>query len=208
MYEFNINLSIPYPMHGFSLAPDLSKRKTYGDSRGISGKYKFDELATLHGNPDAISLSMGGNLAFDNGGGASISLGLMLRGKAKGKIGLYTAINSLKGIEASVGIDANFIFSDIPLNEFELRTLEGYTEGTQVGAGPMGESIFESYEGEYKGNWWTGKTFEKKRKVSHGYSYGLGVGPEDLSVSGSRFVGDTKFIGEITNLGKAEKNEK
>jgi hypothetical protein len=38
----------------------------------------------------------------------------------------------------------------------------------------------------------------------HGYSYGLGVGPEDVSALASAFSGDTKYIGEVTNIIKSK----
>ncbi len=150
----------------------------------------------------------GGNVALGPGLGASASVALMLNGKDKGKAGLYFTSSNVEGIEASVGVQADFMFSDIPLDKFNLQTLEGYTEGNQGGVGPLGGSSFKSYDGEYKGNWLTGKTFQKKKLLYHGYSYGLGVGPEDLSVSGSKYTSDTTFIGEVTNVIKAKDENK
>lgn len=54
-YNMSVNISAPYPFHGISLSPDTSQKRTYCDFRGISGKYKFDEMASAHGDPDAIS---------------------------------------------------------------------------------------------------------------------------------------------------------
>lgn len=91
------------------------------------------------------------------------------------------------------------MFSDIPINKFNLQTLKGYSEGYQGGYGSGGGSSFKSYDGEYKENWLTGKTFQKKSQLYHGFSYGIGIGPEDVSASGSKFSGESKFLGEVTN---------
>ncbi len=91
------------------------------------------------------------------------------------------------------------MFSDIPINKFTLQTLEGYSEGYQGGYGLGGGSSFKSYDGEYNGNWLTGKTFQKKSQLYHGFSYGIGIGPEDVSASGSKFLGESKFLREVTN---------
>lgn len=205
-YNMSVNISAPYPFHGISLAPDTSQRRTYGNYRGISGKYKFDELASLHGDPDALSIGLGGNISGGAGFGLSASVALMLKGPDAGKAGLYGTANNLEGFEASAGIQASFMFSDISLKEFRLNTLEGYAEGVQGGGGPVGVSMFKSYDGEYKskGGWFSGKTFQKKSLLYHGYSYGLGVGPEDVSASASAFSGDTKYLGEVTNIIKSK----
>ncbi|KQM56832.1 RHS repeat-associated core domain-containing protein [Chryseobacterium sp. Leaf201] len=205
-YNMSVNISAPYPFHGISLAPDTSQRRTYGNYRGISGKYKFDELASLHGDPDALSIGLGGNISGGAGFGLSASVALMLKGPDAGKAGLYGTANNLEGFEASAGIQASLMFSDISLKEFRLNTLEGYAEGVQGGGGPVGVSMFKSYDGEYKskGGWFSGKTFQKKSLLYHGYSYGLGVGPEDVSASVSAFSGDTKYLGEVTNIIKSK----
>lgn len=120
----------------------------------------------------------------------------MLKGNDAGNAGLYGTVNNVEGLEASVGLQASFMFSDISLSKFNLQTLKAivkYQGGYSIGGG----SLFKSYDGEYKGNWIKGKTFQKKSLLYHGYS--LGVGPEDISVYGSRFSGETKFIGDITN---------
>lgn len=201
-YNMSVNISAPYPFHGISLSADSSQRRTYGDFKGISGKYKFDEIASTHGDPDAISIALGGNIAGGVGAGASASIALMLKGRDAGRAGLYFTTNNVEGFEASVGVQANFMFSDIGLNDFRLNTLEGYAEGYQGGASVVGASTFKSYKVEYKNNggWFSGKTIQKKSLLYHGYSYGLGVGPEDMSASGSRFSGETTFIGEATNI--------
>ncbi|WP_089756440.1 DUF6443 domain-containing protein [Chryseobacterium soldanellicola] len=205
-YDMNVNISAPYPVQGISLAPDDSQRKTYGDYRGISGQYQFDELASAHGNPDAISVGLGANLALGKGFGAGASVALMMKGIDQGKAGLYATGNSLEGAEASVGIQVSFMYSDISLSQFNLKTLEGYGEGAQLGVGPVGASKFESYSGEYKYTWnyenyyIPKRTFVKDQLLYHGYSYGLGVGPEDVSASSSTFTGDTKYLMELTNL--------
>ncbi|CAI8705941.1 hypothetical protein [Chryseobacterium sp. IT-36CA2] len=89
-------------------------------------------------------------------------------------------------------------------HERDARASRG--EGRQIGGGPVGASTFESYSGEYEYKWnyenyyIPKKTFVKDQLLYHGYSYGLGVGPEDVSASGSTFSGDTAYLGEMTNL--------
>ncbi|MDV7696742.1 hypothetical protein N6B72_07415 [Chryseobacterium soli] len=209
-YNMSVNVSAPYPFHGISLSADTTQRRTYGNYKGLSGKYKFDEIALAHGDPDAMSISLGSNVAGGGGVGVSLSIGLMLKGKDAGRAGLYVTSNNVEGFEASVGIQANFMFSDINLNEFRLNTLEGYAEGYQGGASVVGGSFFKSYDGEYKKNkgWFSGKTFYKKSLLYHGYSYGLGVGLEDMTASGSKFSGDTKLLGEVTNIIKPKDEKK
>lgn len=206
-YNMTVNVSAPYPFHGISLSADTTQRRTYGDFKGISGKYKFDEMAAAHGDPDALSISFGGNIAGGAGVGLSASVALMLKGKDAGKAGLYVTSNNIEGFEASAGLQASFMFSDISLAKFDLSTLEGYAEGYQGGISLGGGSVFKSYDGEYKskGGWFSGKVFQKKSLLYHGYSYGIGVGPEDISASASRFSGDTTFLGEITNIIKPKK---
>lgn len=65
----------------------------------------------------------------------------------------------------------------------------------------QGGAKFESYSGEYQktGGFFSKSVFKKDRKLYHGESFGVGLGPEDLSVSDSIFSGDTKYMGEITN---------
>jgi len=41
---------------------------------------------------------------------------------------LYTTANNVEGFEASIGVQANFMFSDIGLSKFNLGTLEGYAD--------------------------------------------------------------------------------
>ncbi|MFP3596601.1 RHS repeat domain-containing protein [Chryseobacterium sp. SIMBA_029] len=209
-YNMDVNISAPYPVHGISLAPDDSQRKTYGNVRGVSGQYQFDEFASVHGDPDAFSVGFGGNLALGKGYGAGVSVGLMMKGPDSGKAGVYATGNTLEGAEASVGVQVSFMFSDVPLSKFDLTTLEGYAEGRQAGVGLVGVSTFESYSGEYKYTWnyenyyIPKKTFVKDQLLYHGYTYGLGVGPEDVSASASTFSGDTSYLGEVTNLIKTK----
>jgi len=197
----NVNLSLPYPSFIVSQAPDLSQQRTYGKQRGADGMFPFDRITKALGDPDAIALSTGFDVALGYGIGGSTSIALMMNGKDKGKAGLYWTSNSLEGIEASVNMQLSVMYSDIPKDEFRLNTLEGYGEGFQGGFSFIGGSKFESYSGEYQktGGFFSKSVSKKDRKLYHGESFGVGLGPEDLSVSGSIFSGDTKYMGEITN---------
>ena len=200
-YEMNVNLSLPYPSFIVSQAPDLSQQRTYGKQRGADGMFPFDRITKALGDPDAIALSTGFDVALGYGIGGSTSIALMMNGKDKGKAGLYWTSNSLEGIEASVNMQLSVMYSDIPKDEFRLNTLEGYGEGFQGGFSFIGGSKFESYSGEYQktGGFFSKSVSKKDRKLYHGESFGVGLGPEDLSVSDSIFSGDTKYMGEITN---------
>ncbi|TDL99214.1 MAG: hypothetical protein C4K58_08020 [Flavobacteriaceae bacterium] len=144
IYFNSINIDLPYPMMLVSRAADDSKQRVYGNKVTGQSEYPFDKMVRLAGEPDAVAVSIGGNLAFFNKGyGVSYSIALMLKGIDAGKVGSYSTSNNLKGLESSIGLQVSLMYSDVPLRDFNMNTLEGYAEGYQGGVSYFGASYLQ-----------------------------------------------------------------
>lgn len=131
------------------------------------------------------------------------SVTFFLNGPDRGKAAAYATNNGVFGLEASASMEIAFLYSDIPISEFDRRTLIGYAEGVQFGMGNAGANKFESYEGEWIGGDGcagenTSGLFKKGRLLYHGYAFNLGIGPENFSpVSGSKYQGCSTYQGIV-----------